>query len=73
MPPPTHLTDEFRQLLNDLMAEQDMSARRLGNIAEVGDTTILRILKRKMVPTTDTVDRLLAGLGYRVTFEITQR
>jgi len=65
----SELASNFRQMLVELMAEQNLSGRQLGLRAGVADTTINRILSRKMVPTLDLVDRIMRALGYDVTLE----
>lgn len=67
------LTQEFQQLLTDLMSERNMSDNRLSGLAGVADTTIARIRKGHHSPSLDTVEHILGGLGFDVTIEITRR
>lgn len=69
-PIPRGLAEEGRELLERLMLEQNMSAKRLARLSGVNDTTILRALKGQMMPSLDVYGRMLAGLGYRVDLEV---
>lgn len=68
---PSGLAAKVRELIEELMNEQNLSAKRLGKMAGVDDTAIGRILKGQMVPSVDVVDRIFAGLGCIVEIEIT--
>lgn len=68
---PSGLALQVRELIEQLMADQDLSAKQLSKMSGVADTAIGRILSGKMIPSVDVIDRIFAGLGYEVELEIT--
>lgn len=67
---PSRLATQVRDLLEELMIEQDLSAKQLGKRSEVQDTTILLVLKGQMIPSLEVVDKLFAGLGHTVSLDV---
>lgn len=67
---PSRLAIRARELLEQVMAEQGMSAKRLGKLAGVDDTNIGRILRQETIPTLDMIDRIFSGLGYETNIEL---
>lgn len=45
------------------MSQEGVSAKELSRRSGVPDTTILRVLKGERIPSFDTYERILAGLG----------
>jgi DNA-binding phage protein len=67
------LSKAFRQLLVELMSEAGVTSHGLAQKAGMAHTTIYRILNEERVPNLDTVERLLAALGFDAIIELTPR
>lgn len=67
---PSRLATKARNLLEQVMQEQNMSAKRLEKLSGVDNTSIGRILRQETIPTLDMLDRIFAGLGYETHIEI---
>ena len=67
------LSKAFRRMLVELMSEAGISSHGLAREAGLAHTTIYRILNEERVPNLDTVERLLAALGFDAIIELTPR
>lgn len=68
---PSRLALRSRDLLEQVMGEQGVSANKVAKLSGVDDTTISAILRQELNPSLDIMDRIFAGLGYETSLEIT--
>lgn len=67
---PEKLSDQAVDILKELMAVEGLSAIGLSAKSGVPQPTISRVLRGDRIPTLDTFERMLAGMGVRASIEI---